>query len=225
MLSGDDVCDATAACGREPPDAGQRPGRGAGFANHAFLFSSSAFISYSPNACFAGLSTRTPAFNRARERVKEEMLVSEADSPPQTRRGRLHCPDLGSISRRRSPYLPWLIDAATTPRTAAGIQDDQDDRNDDHNQKHGHDHPSTAAPGSKSRPPSTGCRHCPHRPTFSPVASHQRLTARLPANPTVAHRAAWHASAPTGSPSQAGLLALLTRSHQPWAANSRRPRR
>jgi hypothetical protein len=89
------VCAVTAGCDREPPDAGQRPDLGVGSANHAFLFSSSTFVSHSLNACFAGLSTGPGLHAAARERVKEEMLVSEADSPPQTRRGRLHCPNLG----------------------------------------------------------------------------------------------------------------------------------
>jgi hypothetical protein len=89
------VCAVTARCDREPQDAGQRLDRGAGFADHAFLFSSGTVVSHSPNACFAGLFTGPGLHAAARERVKEEMLVSEADSPPQTRRGRLRCPNLG----------------------------------------------------------------------------------------------------------------------------------
>jgi hypothetical protein len=56
-----------------------------------FLFSGSTFVSHSPDACFAGAIDGPGLHAAGCERVKEEMLVSEADSPPQTGCGRRHC--------------------------------------------------------------------------------------------------------------------------------------
>jgi hypothetical protein len=72
------VCAVTAGCDREPQDAGQRPDRGAGFAGHAFRFCGSTVVSHPPNAGFAALSTGPGVHAPARERVEEELLVSEA---------------------------------------------------------------------------------------------------------------------------------------------------
>jgi hypothetical protein len=79
------------------------------------------------------------------------------------------------------PHQSGLIDA--TAGTATGVQDDQDDHNGDHDQKHCHDHPSTAAPGSKSRPPSTGCSHVSHHPYVLPGCEPQAVDCPITRRP------------------------------------------
>ncbi len=166
-----------------------------------------------------GLFTGPGLHAAACERVKEEMLVSEADSSPQARCGRLHCLIWVNKQTAHVPASRGLI--AATAGTAAGVQDDKDDRNGDRDQKHGQDHPATTAPGSKSRAPSTGCSHVSHRPTFSPDCEPPTVHCPVTRRPN------------RGSPGRPGpgmrqlaagrmprLLALLTSSPTSLAASS-----
>jgi len=139
--------------------------------------------------------------------------MSQADSPPQTRwaAGTIQ---FGQSADGARPASRGLI--AATAGTAAGVQDDQDDRNGDRDHKHGQDHPATATPGSKSRPPSTGCSHVSHPLRSQRFASYQWLTARLPADQPWLARPAWPGHAPTGSRLQAASArAAHQLTHQP----------
>ncbi len=162
-----------------------------------------------------GLFTGPGLHAAACERVKEEMLVSEADSSPQARCGRLHCLIWVNKQTAHVPASRGLI--AATAGTAAGVQDDKDDRNGDRDQKHGQDHPATTAPGSKSRAPSTGCSHVSHRPTFSPDC--EPTDGSLPGYPQTQPwlaRPAWPGYAPAGSrPDAAPARAAHQLTHQP----------
>jgi hypothetical protein len=161
------VCAVTTWCDREPQDAGQRADRGVGFADHAFLFSSSTFISHSPNACFARLLTG-PGLNAAAcEPVKEEMLVSDADSPPQTRCGRLHGLIWASKQTAHAPNQRWANRRHRRNRRRRTRRSGRPQRRPRPAARPRP--PSDGGPGSKSRPPSTGCSHVSHRPRFSPV--------------------------------------------------------